>query len=55
MNVTADGLTEAEVVNALTSALAEELNIHTADVEVSYNPETGEATYIINGNTAEAI
>ena len=55
MNVAADGLTEEEVIAALASALAEELNIHPLNVDVSYNPETGEATYIINGESAEEI
>ena len=53
--MSADSLTEEEVVYSLTSALAENLNIHPSNLEVSYNPDTSEATYTIESELAEAI
>lgn len=44
-----------EVVNALESALAEELNVHPSDIEIVYDSGTGVASYIISSDNAESL
>ena len=48
-------LSEEEIVSAIEVALASELDIHTSDIEVSFDEATGEMTYIISSDDAEAL
>ena len=49
------GLTEQEVKDSIESALAEELGIHPQNIEVSYDKDTGLATYTISSDNAESL
>ena len=55
MTVDADDLTEEEVISTIEEALAEELNVHPSDIEVSYDTETGIVTYTITSDDAESL
>ena len=55
MVVTADDLSEDEVVASIENALAEELNLHPSDVEVSCDTDTGVVTYTITSDDAESL
>ena len=44
---------EEELVSALQSSIADALNLHTSDVLISIDPESGVATYVISSATAE--
>ena len=48
-------LTDEAVVNSITSALAEELDIHPSNIDVSYDSETGAVTYIITSDDADSL
>ena len=48
-------LSEEEIVSAIEAALASELDIHTSDIEVSFDEATGEMTYIISSDDAEVL
>ena len=55
MIVTASDLTDEEVVTSIEEALAEELNVHPSDIEVSYDSESGVVTYVITSDDAESL
>ena len=55
MTVDASGLTDEEVESSLKAALVSELNLHSSDVEVSYDSESGVATYTITSDDAESL
>ena len=44
MFIDAGELSDEEVIDSFESALADHLNIHPSNVEVSYDSETGEVT-----------
>ena len=53
--VSSDDLTDEEVVTSIQNTLAEELNIHPSEVEVSFDPETGVVTYTITSDEADSL
>ena len=55
MTVTAEDLTDEEVIGSIETALVTELNLHPSDVEVSYDSETGVVTYTITSDDAESL
>eukprot|EP00493_Phyllostaurus_siculus_P003258 UN03272 len=55
MIVTASDLTDGEVVTSIEEALAEKLNVHPSDIEVSYDSESGVVTYFITSDDAESL
>ena len=55
MTVTAEDLTDEEVIESIETALVNELNVHPSDVEVSYDSETGVVTYTIASDDAESL
>ena len=55
MTVSAEGLTDEEVITSIEEALANELNVHPSDVEVEYDSETGVVTYTITSDDAESL
>jgi hypothetical protein len=44
---------EEEMISALQHSIADALNIHISDVEVIFDPESGQATYTISSNSVE--
>ena len=42
-----------QVESVVQNAVAEALNIHPGDIEVTYDPETGVASYVVTSGTAE--
>ena len=50
-----EDLTEQDIVDSITSSLAEELNIHPSNVEVSYDPETGVVIYTIKNDDIDTL
>ena len=44
---------DEELISALQTSIAESLNVHESDVEITIDPETGVATYTIGSSTAE--
>ena len=56
-SMTVDGtdLTDEEVISALESALANELDVHPSDIEIIYDSDTGVATYTITSEDAESL
>ena len=48
-------LSEEQIVSTIEAALARELDIHTSDVKVSFDEETGEITFSISSDDAEAL
>ena len=55
MIVDAADLTNEAVVELITSALVEELNIHPSNLDVSYDPETGVLTYTITSDDTDSL
>ena len=55
MVVDAQDLTGEAVVESITSALVEELDIHPSNLDVSYDPETGIVTYTITSDDADSL
>jgi hypothetical protein len=54
LDVTIEGdYDEEELIETLKTALAESLNIHESDVEITIDPETGVISYTISSSTAE--
>ena len=53
--VDAEDLTNEAVLDSVTSALLQELDIHPSNIDVSYNPETGVVTYIITSDDVESL
>ena len=50
---TDDDVSEEDLASALQDSIADALNIHSSDVAVSIDPDTGIATYTISSSTAE--
>ena len=48
-------LSEEEIVSTIEAALVRELDIHTSDIEVLFDGATGEMTYIISSDDADAL
>ena len=46
-------LSDEEIINALQNAIADSLSIHSSDVIVSIDPESGDAMYTISSANAE--
>eukprot|EP00493_Phyllostaurus_siculus_P014085 UN14299 len=44
---------EEELVDALEESIADALNIHVSDVEVVFDPESGEAMYTITSDSVD--
>ena len=55
MVVDGTDLTDEEVVSALESALASELDAHSSDIEIIYDSDTGVAIYTITSRDAESL
>ena len=55
MVVSAEGLTDEQVVNSIESALAEQLGVHPQNVAVTYDKETGIVTFTISSDEAESL
>ena len=55
MVVESGELNDEEVVSAIETALAAELNIHPSQIEVSYDRDTGIVTYEISSDDIESI
>lgn len=52
-NVDKEELTEEETISALQASIANALNIHSNDVEITIDLESGSASYTISSETAE--
>jgi hypothetical protein len=50
MTIDAAELSEEEVIEAIESALVDELKVHPSDIEVAYDPETGVVSYVITSD-----
>lgn len=48
-------LSDEDVIAAIESALADELNIHPSDLEVSYDGESGLVTFLITSDDIESV
>ena len=55
MMISEDDLTNEEVVDAFETALADELNVHPSNIEVTYDDESGMLTYVITSNDIEDV
>jgi hypothetical protein len=55
MLVAADGLSESEIADAIKNTLATELDIHSSDIEIMYDSDSGVATYTITSDEAESL
>ena len=55
MTVTATDLTDTEIEDFIKAALVSELNVHPSDVEVSYDSDSGVATYTVSSDDAESL
>ena len=55
MVVDADEMSDPEIIDAIESAIATQLDVHPSDVEVIFDSETGVATYIITSDDAESL
>ena len=52
--ITADSdVSDEEIISALQTSIADALNVHSSDVEITIDSDTGVATYTINSATAE--
>lgn len=52
IELTLDGeIDEEELISALQNSIADSLNIHASDVEVSIDPDSGVATYTISSSS----
>ena len=49
------GTSEEDVINVLVDSIAETLGVHPSNIEVEYNPTTGEVIYIITSEDAETL
>ena len=56
VKISTDGsdISDEELISALQSSIADALNVHSSDVEVVIDPDTGLATYTVSSATAEA-
>ena len=48
-------LTEEEIEQEIAESISEELGIHISDVNVDYDPETGDVIYVIYSDDAESL
>ena len=55
MEVTADALTDDEVMTTFESVLADELNVHPSELDISYDRESGVLTYAIRSDDIDTI
>ena len=53
--ISEDDLTNEEVVEAFQTTLSEELNIHPSNIEITYDNENGQVTYVITGENIEDV
>ena len=49
------GTSEEDVINVLVDSIAETLGVHPSNIEVEYNPTTGEVIYTITSEDAETL
>ena len=55
MVISADDLTNEEVIDSISLALAHELGVHVSEVEVTYDDSNGLVSYTITSDTAETL
>ena len=55
VKVSTDGsdVSDEELISALQTSIADALNVHSSDVVVTIDPDTGLATYTVSSATAE--
>ena len=53
--ISADDLTNEEVIEAIESTLSDELHVHPSNIEVVYDSENGVLTYTITSDDAESL
>lgn len=55
MIISADNLTDEEVIYSISLALADTLGVHASEIEVSYDDSDGLVSYTISSDTAEKL